>query len=187
MERRRIDLRRQGAGRGLGGQQRRADGQSTSSILLRMAVDLERPAFVAGAGRPRRGARPRCRRCPTSPGFGAIDEFAIMGAAFHRAVHRRRPRVGLLNGLEDTWSTRCARGPPAPQQQGFVEASSRLCRRQRYLHRRRRRHRHGRLHRQCRLEDRRGDGAVTGSELREALQASLVRRSSAHAQAALSG
>jgi glycerol-3-phosphate acyltransferase PlsX len=75
-----------------------------SKLILRMVVpDLERPAIVV--------------RWPTSRGFttvldvGAnIDcdaerlvDFAIMGAAFHRAVYGvERPSIGLLNvGAED--------------------------------------------------------------------------------------
>jgi glycerol-3-phosphate acyltransferase PlsX len=74
-----------------------------SKLQLRMAADLERPAIVAS--------------WPTARGVSAVldvganvesdaeqlVEFAIMGAAFHRAVHgSTRPTVGLLNvGSED--------------------------------------------------------------------------------------
>jgi glycerol-3-phosphate acyltransferase PlsX len=74
-----------------------------SKLQLRMAADLERPAIVAS--------------WPTARGMSAVldvganvesdaeqlVEFAIMGAAFHRAVHgSTRPTVGLLNvGSED--------------------------------------------------------------------------------------
>jgi glycerol-3-phosphate acyltransferase PlsX len=69
-----------------------------SRLLLRMVGELERPALVAN--------------WPTRRGVTAVldvganvvcdaerlVEFAIMGAAYHRAVHAsRRPSVGLLN------------------------------------------------------------------------------------------
>jgi len=69
-----------------------------SRLLLRMTGDLDRPALVAN--------------WPTLSGITAVldvganvvcdaerlVEFAVMGAAFHRAVHRStRPTVGLLN------------------------------------------------------------------------------------------
>jgi glycerol-3-phosphate acyltransferase PlsX len=67
-------------------------------LLLRMSGDLDRPALVAN--------------WPTSSGITAVldvganvvcdaerlVEFAVMGAAYHRAVQRsERPSVGLLN------------------------------------------------------------------------------------------
>lgn len=76
-----------------------------SKLILRMGADLERPAIVAN--------------WPTLKGITAVldvganvesdaeqlVEFAIMGAAFHHAVHgdgSKRPTVGLLNvGSED--------------------------------------------------------------------------------------
>lgn len=74
-----------------------------SKLILRMGADLERPAIVAN--------------WPTLKGVTAVldvganvesdaaqlVEFAIMGAAFHHAVHgSKRPTVGLLNvGSED--------------------------------------------------------------------------------------
>ena len=74
-----------------------------SKLILRMGADLERPAIVAS--------------WPTMKGITAVldvganvesdaaqlVEFAIMGAAFHHAVHgSKRPTVGLLNvGSED--------------------------------------------------------------------------------------
>ena len=69
-----------------------------SRLLLRMTGDLDRPALVAN--------------WPTLRGISAVldvganivcdaerlVEFAVMGAAFHRAVHHsQRPTVGLLN------------------------------------------------------------------------------------------
>jgi glycerol-3-phosphate acyltransferase PlsX len=74
-----------------------------SKLILRMGANLERPAIVAS--------------WPTMKGVSAVldvganvesdakqlIEFAIMGAAFHHAVHgSQRPTVGLLNvGSED--------------------------------------------------------------------------------------
>jgi glycerol-3-phosphate acyltransferase PlsX len=74
-----------------------------SKLILRMGANLERPAIVAS--------------WPTMNGVSAVldvganvesdakqlIEFAIMGAAFHHAVHgSARPTVGLLNvGSED--------------------------------------------------------------------------------------
>jgi glycerol-3-phosphate acyltransferase PlsX len=74
-----------------------------SKLILRMGDNLERPAIVAN--------------WPTMQGVSAVldvganvesdakqlIEFAIMGAAFHHAVHgSERPTVGLLNvGSED--------------------------------------------------------------------------------------
>ncbi|HEX7758865.1 MAG TPA: phosphate acyltransferase PlsX [Caulobacteraceae bacterium] len=74
-----------------------------SKLQLRMIGDLERPALVAS--------------WPTSRGVTAVldvganidcdaerlVDFAIMGAAFHRAVHKsKNPTVGVLNvGSED--------------------------------------------------------------------------------------
>jgi glycerol-3-phosphate acyltransferase PlsX len=69
-----------------------------SRLLLRMTGDLDRPALVAN--------------WPTTRGVSAVldvganvicdaerlREFAVMGAAYHRAVHgSTRPTVGLLN------------------------------------------------------------------------------------------
>lgn len=74
-----------------------------SKLVLRMAADLERPAIVA--------IWPSVRGRASVLDVGAnIDcdaerlvDFAIMGEAFHRAVHGvKRPTVGLLNiGSED--------------------------------------------------------------------------------------
>jgi phosphate acyltransferase len=74
-----------------------------SKLVLRMSGDLDRPAIVAS--------------WPTQRGFTAVldvganvtsdaaqlVEFAIMGEAFHRAVHgAEHPTIGLLNvGSED--------------------------------------------------------------------------------------
>ena len=74
-----------------------------SKLQLRMIGEMERPALVAS--------------WPTSRGItavldvganidcdaGRLVEFAILGAAFHRAVHKsRNPTVGVLNvGSED--------------------------------------------------------------------------------------
>lgn len=69
-----------------------------SKLQLRMAADLERPAIVA--------SWPTARGISVVLDVGAnvesdaeqLVEFAIMGAAFHRAVHgSTNPTVGLLN------------------------------------------------------------------------------------------
>ena len=74
-----------------------------SKLILRMGADLERPAIVANW--------PNMKGVTTVLDVGAnvesdaeqLVEFAIMGAAFHHAVHgSKRPTVGLLNvGSED--------------------------------------------------------------------------------------
>lgn len=74
-----------------------------SKLILRMAADLERPAIVA--------SWPSLRGVTTVLDVGAnvecdaerLVDFAIMGEAFHRAVHgTERPTIGLLNvGSED--------------------------------------------------------------------------------------
>ncbi|HWA60016.1 MAG TPA: phosphate acyltransferase PlsX [Caulobacteraceae bacterium] len=74
-----------------------------SKLQLRMIRDLERPALVA--------SWPTMRGITTVLDVGAniecdaarLVEFAILGAAFHRAVHKSEtPTVGLLNvGSED--------------------------------------------------------------------------------------
>jgi glycerol-3-phosphate acyltransferase PlsX len=74
-----------------------------SKLVLRMAADLERPAIVA--------SWPSLRGLTTVLDVGAnvecdaerLVDFAIMGEAFHRAVHGvSQPSVGLLNvGSED--------------------------------------------------------------------------------------
>jgi glycerol-3-phosphate acyltransferase PlsX len=69
-----------------------------SRLLLRMVGDLDRPALVA--------SWPTLAGVTSVLDVGAnivcdadrLVEFAIMGAAFHRAVHgKARPSVGLLN------------------------------------------------------------------------------------------
>ncbi|AZS21636.1 MULTISPECIES: phosphate acyltransferase PlsX [unclassified Caulobacter] len=74
-----------------------------SKLILRMGAELERPAIVANW--------PTMKGVTTVLDVGAnvesdaaqLVEFAIMGAAFHHAVHgAKRPTVGLLNvGSED--------------------------------------------------------------------------------------
>ena len=74
-----------------------------SMLILRMAAGLERPAIVA--------SWPGLRGLSTVLDVGAnvecdaerLIDFAIMGEAFHRAIHgAARPTVGLLNvGSED--------------------------------------------------------------------------------------
>jgi len=69
-----------------------------SRLLLRMTGDMDRPALVANW--------PTLRGVTSVLDVGAnivcdadrLVEFAIMGAAFHRAIHKTaRPSVGLLN------------------------------------------------------------------------------------------
>jgi glycerol-3-phosphate acyltransferase PlsX len=69
-----------------------------SKLILRMSVDLDRPALVA--------AMPHPRGVTTFLDVGAnvdcdaerLVEFAIMGEAYHRAAHGvAKPTVGLLN------------------------------------------------------------------------------------------
>ncbi len=74
-----------------------------SKLILRMGAELERPAIVANW--------PNMKGVATVLDVGAnvesdadqLVEFAIMGAAFHHAMHGvERPTVGLLNvGSED--------------------------------------------------------------------------------------
>ena len=75
---------------------------AVSKLILRMAADLDRPAFVV--------SWPSAIGETSVLDVGAnIDcdaerlvEFAIMGAAFHRAVHgTQRPSVALLNVGEE--------------------------------------------------------------------------------------
>ena len=69
-----------------------------SKLILRMSVDLERPALVTSIPTPRGvttfldvGANIDCDA-------ERLVEFAIMGEAFHRAAHGvQRPTVGILN------------------------------------------------------------------------------------------
>jgi len=69
-----------------------------SKLILRMSVDLERPALGASMPHPRGvttfldvGANVDCDA-------ERLVEFAIMGEAYHRAAHGvARPTVGLLN------------------------------------------------------------------------------------------
>jgi glycerol-3-phosphate acyltransferase PlsX len=69
-----------------------------SKLILRMSVDLERPALVA--------SMPHARGVTTFLDVGAnvdcdaerLVEFAIMGEAYHRAAHGvAKPTIGLLN------------------------------------------------------------------------------------------
>jgi len=74
-----------------------------SKLLLRMSADLDRPAIVA--------SWPSLRGATTVLDVGAnincdaerLVDFAIMGEAFHRAIHGvAKPTIGLLNvGSED--------------------------------------------------------------------------------------
>jgi glycerol-3-phosphate acyltransferase PlsX len=73
-----------------------------SKLILRMAADLDRPAFVAPWPAPHGittvldvGANIDCDA-------ERLVEFAIMGVAFHRAVRGvQRPSVGILNVGEE--------------------------------------------------------------------------------------
>jgi glycerol-3-phosphate acyltransferase PlsX len=75
---------------------------AVSKLVLRMAADLDRPAFVVSWPSVNGvtsvldvGANIDC-------GASRLVEFAIMGAAFHRALHGTpRPSVGLLNVGEE--------------------------------------------------------------------------------------
>ncbi len=69
-----------------------------SKLILRMSMDLDRPALVASL--------PNVRGVTTFLDVGAnvdcdaerLVEFAIMGEAFHRAAHGvAKPTIGLLN------------------------------------------------------------------------------------------
>ena len=83
-----------------------------SKLQLRMAAELERPAIVA--------SWPTARGVSVVLDVGAnvesdaeqLVEFAIMGAAFHRAVHgSTKPTVGLLNvGSEELKGNDAVRG-----------------------------------------------------------------------------
>ena len=74
-----------------------------SKLILRMSADMDRPAIVA--------SWPNAKGVATVLDAGAnvvcnaeqLVEFAIMGEAFHRAMHGvARPSIGLLNvGSED--------------------------------------------------------------------------------------
>jgi len=74
-----------------------------SKLILRMSADLERPAIVASW--PTLNGRTAVLDVGANISADAqrLVEFAILGAAFHHAVHgSARPTVGLLNvGSED--------------------------------------------------------------------------------------
>ena len=75
-----------------------------SKLLLRMAAPgLERPAIVASWPTLRGVTAVLDVGANVSSDAGQLVEFAIMGEAFHRAVHGvRRPTIGLLNiGAEE--------------------------------------------------------------------------------------
>jgi glycerol-3-phosphate acyltransferase PlsX len=133
-----------------------------SKLILRMsAPGLERPAIVAS--------------WPTLKGVTAVldvganiesdaeqlIEFAIMGEAFHAAVHGvKTPTIGILNvGSEDMKGHEEVREAHQILKAGGLDLELpwlRRGRRHRQGHGRRRRHR--RLHRQYRAQDRRGHG-----------------------------
>jgi glycerol-3-phosphate acyltransferase PlsX len=75
-----------------------------SKLILRMSVPgLERPAIVAGWPTPKGITAVLDVGANVESDAAQLVEFAIMGAAFHHAVHgSKRPTVGLLNvGSED--------------------------------------------------------------------------------------
>jgi phosphate acyltransferase len=73
-----------------------------SKLVLRMAADLERPAFVASWPSARGTTSVLDVGANIDCGAERLIEFAIMGAAFHRAVHGvQNPSIGLLNVGEE--------------------------------------------------------------------------------------
>jgi glycerol-3-phosphate acyltransferase PlsX len=94
-----------------------------SKLILRMSVDLERPALVTSIPTPRGvttfldvGANIDCDA-------ERLVEFAIMGEAFHRAAHGvPRPRVGLLNvGSEEMKGHEEVRGAHRVLREGKID------------------------------------------------------------------
>lgn len=74
-----------------------------SMLLLRMAADVHRPAIVASWPTTRGVTAVLDVGANVESDAAQLVEFAIMGAAFHHALHgSERPTVGLLNvGSED--------------------------------------------------------------------------------------
>ncbi len=74
-----------------------------SKLILRMGAGLERPAIVASWPTMRGVSAVLDVGANVESDAAQLVEFAIMGAAFHHAVHgSQRPTVGLLNvGSED--------------------------------------------------------------------------------------
>ena len=74
-----------------------------SKLILRMGAGLERPAIVASWPNMKGVSAVLDVGANVQSDAAQLVEFAIMGAAFHRAVHgSTRPTVGLLNvGSED--------------------------------------------------------------------------------------
>ena len=74
-----------------------------SKVVLRMAADVDRPAIVASWPTLRGVTAVLDVGANVSSDAAQLVEFAIMGAAFHHAVHgSARPTVGLLNvGTEE--------------------------------------------------------------------------------------
>ena len=72
-------------------------------LILRMLADMERPALVASWPTPKGDTAVLDVGANISADARRLVEFAILGAAFHHAVHGSiRPTVGLLNvGSED--------------------------------------------------------------------------------------
>jgi glycerol-3-phosphate acyltransferase PlsX len=79
---------------------------AVSKLILRTAAGVDRPAIVASWPTRKGVAAVLDVGANISSDAYQLVEFAILGEAFHRAVHRhadgRRPTVGLLNvGSED--------------------------------------------------------------------------------------
>ena len=69
-----------------------------SKLLLRMAGDLDRPAIVASWPTMRGTTAVLDVGANVTSDAAQLVEFAIMGEAFHRAVHgAKQPTIGLLN------------------------------------------------------------------------------------------
>jgi phosphate acyltransferase len=69
-----------------------------SKLVLRMVGDLDRPAIVASWPTQRGVTAVLDVGANVSSDAAQLVEFAIMGEAFHRAVHgAERPTIGLLN------------------------------------------------------------------------------------------
>jgi glycerol-3-phosphate acyltransferase PlsX len=69
-----------------------------SKLLLRMAGDLDRPAIVASWPTLRGTTAVLDVGANVTSDAAQLVEFAIMGEAFHRAIHgTKQPTIGLLN------------------------------------------------------------------------------------------
>ncbi|MGD2132493.1 MAG: phosphate acyltransferase, partial [Maricaulaceae bacterium] len=79
-----------------------------SKVVLRTMENVHRPAIAASWPTPHGFSVVLDVGANVEVDAGQLVEFAIMGEAFHRAVHHsERPRVGLLNvGVEDVKGNR---------------------------------------------------------------------------------